>query len=89
MLLSQRYYVPDNSDYGRSVMVSFTIFSQYMKSLKYRNKRLNLRRLSLRANFLKKRCQTIGIDFRYLMQADFVLFIRADLYSEGSLIDGG
>ena len=83
MLLSQRYYVPGNSDYGRDVMVSFSIFRQYMKSLEYRNKRLNLRRLSLRADLLKKRCQTTGIDFRYLMQADFVLFIRGELYSEG------
>ena len=83
MLLSQRYYVPGNSDYGRDVMVSFTIFRRPMQSLKYRNRRLNLRRLSLRADLLKKRCQTTGIDFRYLMQADFILFIRADLYSEG------
>ncbi len=83
MLLSQRYYVPGNSDYGCNVMVSFTIFSQYMESLRCRNSRLNLRHLSLRANLLKERCQTTGIDFRYLMQADFVLFIRAELYSEG------
>ncbi len=83
ILLRQRYYVPGNSNYGRDVMVSFTIFRQYMESLRYRNSRLNLRRLSLRADLLKKRCQATGIDFRYLMQADFVLFIRADLYSEG------
>jgi len=82
MLLSQGYYVSGNSDYGRDVMVPFFIFRQYMESLEYRNKRLNLRRLSLRADLLKERCQTTGIDFRYLMQADFVLFIRADLYSE-------
>lgn len=84
ILLSQRYYVPGKSDYGHDVMVSFTILRQYMESLESRNKRLDLRRLSLRADLLKERCQTTGIDFRYLMQADFVLFIRADLYSEGS-----
>jgi len=83
MLLSQRYYVPGNFNYGRDVMVSFSIFRQYTESLEYRNKRLKLRRLSLRADLLKKRCQTTGIDFRYLMQADFVLFIRGELYSEG------
>jgi len=82
MFLSQRYYVSANSDYGRDVMVSFSIFRQYMESLEYRNRRLKLHRLSLRADLLKERCQAIGIDFRYLMQADFVLFIRADLYSE-------
>ena len=83
MLLSQRYYVQGNSNYGHDSMVSFTIFRQYMESLEDRNRRLNLRCLSLRADLLKERCQTTGIDFRYLMQADFVLFIRADLYSEG------
>jgi len=82
MLLSQGYYVPGISDYGHDVMVSFSIFRQYMESLNHRNKRLNLRRLSLRADLLRERCQTTVIDFKYLMQADFVLFIRADLYSE-------
>ncbi|MBO8131928.1 MAG: TIR domain-containing protein [Candidatus Marinimicrobia bacterium] len=82
MLLSQRYYVPGNSDYGRDVMVSFTIFRQYMASLEYRKKRLNLRRLSLRADLLKERSQTTGIAFKYLTQADFVLFIRAGLHGE-------
>lgn len=82
ILLSQRYYVPGNSDYGRDVMVSFSVFRQYMESLKYRNERLKLRRLSLRADLLKERCQTTGIDFKYLMQADFVLFIRSELYGE-------
>ena len=82
MLLSQTYYVLGNSDYGRDVMVSFSVFREYMESLEYRNKRLKLRRLSLRADLLKERCQTTGIDFRYLMQADFILFIRAELYGE-------
>jgi len=82
-LLSRRYYMPTNSDYGRDVMVSFPVFRQYMKSLKYRNNRLNLRRLSLRADLLKERCQTTGIGFRYLMEADFVLFIRSELSREG------
>lgn len=83
MLLSQRYYVPSNSDYGRDVMVPFSVFRRYMKSLENRNKRLKLRRLSLRADLLKQRRQTTVIDFTYLMQADFVLFIRAELYGEG------
>ena len=73
MLLSQRYFVQGNSDYGRDAMVSFSVFRQYVESLEYRNKRLDLRRLSLRADLLKERCQTTGIDFRYLMQTDFVL----------------
>lgn len=82
LFLSQQYYVPGNSDYGRDVMVLFPIFRRYLESLKYRNERLKLRRLSLRADLLKERCQSTGIDFRYLMQADFILFIRAELKEE-------
>lgn len=77
-LLQQQYYLPGNSDYGRDVMVSFIVFREYMRSLEYRNKRLGLRRLSLRADLLKERCAGTGIDFRYLLQADFVAFMRAE-----------
>lgn len=82
MLLSQRYYVPGNSDYGRDVMAPFSVFRRHMKSLEYGNKRPKLRHFSLRADLLKERCQTTGIDFKYLMQADFVLLIRSELYAE-------
>ena len=78
-LLEQRYYLSSNSDYGLDVMVSFIVFRQYMRSLEHRNKRLGLRRLSIRADLLKERCSGIGIEFRHLMQADFVLFLRAEL----------
>ena len=60
-------------------MVSFTVFREYMQSLEYRNKRLTLRRLSLRADLLKERCAGTGIDFRHLQQADFVAFMRAEI----------
>lgn len=82
ILLRQQYYLIGNSDYGRNVMMSFHIFRKYMDSLKYRNDRLKLHSPSLRAYLLKERCQSTGIDFRYLMQADFVLFMRAELDSK-------
>ena len=78
-LLEPHYYMPENSDYGHDVMVSITVFLEYMESLKYRNNRLKLRRLSLRADLLKERSNVTGIDFRYLMQADFIIFIRTNL----------
>lgn len=78
-LIGQQYYISNNSERGRNVMVSFIVFREYMNSLEYRNKRMNLRRLSLRADLLKDRCQGIGIDFKYLLQADFVLFVRAEV----------
>lgn len=78
-LMSNDYYVPGSSEYGRDVMVSFGVFSQHIKSLEYRNKRLELRRLSLRADLLEQRCKGLGIEFRHLLQADFILFLRGCL----------
>ena len=78
-LLGQQYYMPGNSDYGKDVMVSFTVFRQHLNSLEFRNKRLELRRLSLRADLLNQRCFGTAIDFRYLMQADFVAFMREQI----------
>lgn len=77
LLLGRQYYLPEHPDHGESTMVSFAVFHHYMKSLEHRCKRLNLRRLSLRADLLKERCKGTGIDFRHLMQADFVVFMRA------------
>lgn len=75
-LMRNQYYVFGRSDYGRDAMVSFEVFRQHMKSLKHRNERLQLRRLSVRADLLDQRCKAIGLSFRHLMQADFILFIR-------------
>lgn len=81
-LLEQHYYLAGNSEYGRNVMVSYVVFREYLRSLEHRNTRLNLRRLSLRADLLKERCNGTGIEFRYLMQADFVAFMRAEIEVE-------
>lgn len=78
-LLEQQYYLPGNSDYGRDMMMSFIVFWEDMRSLKHRNERLELRRLSVRADILKERCAGTGIDFRYVLQADFVAFMRAEI----------
>nr|CBH38905.1 conserved hypothetical protein, containing SEFIR domain [uncultured archaeon] len=75
-LISHHYYVKKNSDYGREVMVPFPVFMNYVGSLEDRNKRLNLRSLSLRADLLEQRSRTSGIAFRQIMQSDFILFIR-------------
>ncbi len=82
-LMEQKYYMPGNSDYGRDVMVSFIVFREYMSSLEDRNKRLKVKRRSVRADLLKERCSGTGVEFRDLMQADFVLFLRAELEVEG------
>ena len=77
--LSRQYYVPGNSDYGRDSMVGYLVFREYLKSLEHRNKRLGLRRLSLRSDLLKERSAGTGIEFRHLMQADFIAFLRAEV----------
>lgn len=86
-LLQQQYFLSNNSDYGRNVMVGFTVFRNYMRSLEYRNQRLKLRRLSLRADLLKERCIGTGIDFRHLLQADFVLFMRSEIETNENYIN--
>lgn len=78
-LLQNQYYVAGRSDYGNNVMVSFTAFREYMRSLEARNNRLELRRLSLRADMLEERSKSTGLEFRYLMQGDFILFMRAEM----------
>jgi hypothetical protein len=75
-LMATEYFVPDRQNYGREHVVPFEVFRQYMESLEHRNKRLGLRRLSVRADFLKERCKGVGLDFQHLMQADFILFMR-------------
>lgn len=86
ILLQQQYYLPGNSGYMQDVMVSFLVFQGHIQSLERRNQRLDLHRLSLRADLLQERCNGTGIDFRYLMQADFVAFMRAELETENNRI---
>ena len=56
-------------------MQPFTIFRDHIRSFEARSSRLG--RLSSRADLLKERCQAVGVEFRYLMAADFVLYLRA------------
>ncbi|CQD36028.1 SEFIR domain-containing protein [Yersinia mollaretii] len=76
VLLTQQYYVARRLDYGKDSMVGYEVFREYLRSLGHRNDRLKLDRLSIRADLLEQRSKSSGIEFRYLMQADFILFIR-------------
>lgn len=73
-MLRHHYYLEKNYDSVK--MLPFSVISKNMKSLQHRNKRLNLKRLSLRADLLEHRSKASGLNFRQLMQADFVLFMR-------------
>jgi hypothetical protein len=74
-LMSQGYYVGNALDYPRDQMQQFSVVYQTMDSLRFRNDRLKLNRLSLRADILEQRSHTSGLAMAGLMQADFVLFL--------------
>lgn len=63
-------------------MLQFAVFRQHTPSLQVRNSRLKLQRLSVRADLLEQRCKGLGVEFRHLMQADFVLFLRGIVTGE-------
>ncbi|MCU7497535.1 MAG: TIR domain-containing protein [Ignavibacteria bacterium] len=84
LLLERPYYLERNTDYGNNPIINFDVFRQYTQSLEYRNKRLELRRLSLRADLLKQRSSGTGLEFIHIMQTDFLLFMRSSV----GLMDG-
>ncbi len=83
-LLRKEYYVQRKAEYGKSVMVSYTDFRRYLQSLDHRNKRLKANRASINADLIEQRTASSGLEFRYLMQADFVLFMRTEVVGENS-----
>jgi hypothetical protein len=60
-------------------MQGYTIFMNELRSLEHRQARLSSNRISIQADMLKERCKGLSIDFRDLMQADFVIFLRSKL----------
>jgi hypothetical protein len=77
--LEQEYYVPGNTDYGRGAMVPYTVFDSRTEAFDERKGRLNLNRTSLEADFLNDRCKGVGVEFRHLMSADFVMWLRGEI----------
>lgn len=79
-LLQNQYYVSSTHLYhGQSAMCGHGVFVRSTTSLDNRNRRLNLRRLCLRADLIESRSKSSGIDFRYILQGDFVLYLRSEL----------
>lgn len=70
------YLIKKSGEYARNSNVTYTIFRSYLKSLEYRNQRLNLRQLSLHANLLNQYSKSSGFHFEEIMQADFVLYMN-------------
>jgi hypothetical protein len=62
---------------AKEPLQDFPIFRQHLPSLRYRNQRLQLRRLSVHADLLKDRIPARGISLDDIMQTDVILYIRA------------
>jgi|TARA_R100000005_G_scaffold96611_1_gene85120 hypothetical protein len=75
-LMQNEYYISGHPEFGGNNLASYSEFRRYMRSLEDRNNRLKKNRLSIRADLLKNRCKETGIEFRYLMQADLILYLR-------------
>lgn len=78
-LIESEYHQPKRFNYGHPPMAPYLDFRTYLKSFEARNQRLQLRRLSLRADVLKERCVGSQVEFTHLMQADFVLYLRSKI----------
>jgi len=76
LLRVEYFYAPDRTRFDGTGQFPFAVFRRYTPSLEARNKRLSLSRLALRADLLEQRCTGVGLQFRELMEADFVLFMR-------------
>ena len=75
-LLGQGYFSQSDRHGTGGKMKSFCEFRQHLRALEHRNKRLNLRRLSLHADLLSERSKASGLNFEQIMQADFVIFLK-------------
>lgn len=78
-LLAQKYYLPQNVREGRPNTGSYLQFMCELPSLQVRNEKSKPRWLSPHGELLKTRAEKSTVSFQSLMQADFLLFIRADL----------
>ncbi|HEY1915724.1 MAG TPA: toll/interleukin-1 receptor domain-containing protein [Streptosporangiaceae bacterium] len=83
-LVDSTYFYDSNVD--RQVYGGITIFNHYVLSLDdVRNRRLNLRRVTITADMIKERAEGTDISFAELVNADLMLhyitFLRADAHA--------
>ncbi|MDH3493990.1 MAG: hypothetical protein OEM82_10600 [Acidobacteriota bacterium] len=76
-MLSNKYYVTQGLDHG--FLSAFDDIHKHMGSLVQRNERLGLGLEALRASMLRERCVGTEVTLNDLMQADFTIFLRAEL----------
>lgn len=76
-MLANKYYVIQGMDHG--FLSAFDDIHKHMGSLVQRNERLGLGLEALRATMLRERCAGTEVTLNDLMQADFTIFLRAEL----------
>jgi TIR domain len=76
--LKKPYLIKESDGANQPATTSFIVFFQYVESLERRNQRMSLSRISLQADMLKEAHPSGTIpSFESLMQADFILYLRA------------
>jgi hypothetical protein len=73
-LIDNEYYCDSKSG---KFMHAYAVFDDNLTSFDLRNKRLGLNRLSLRTDVLNQRAESGGLNFRYIMTADCILYLRS------------
>ena len=76
-LLGGEFYRRSGRQGGK--MVGYGALLQQMATMEHRRQKLRSRAASPRAEMLKERCKGTPYDFETLMQADFILYLRAKL----------
>ncbi|WP_175773326.1 SEFIR domain-containing protein [Paraburkholderia phenazinium] len=74
-LIATDFYVGRNHRFGNEPMVAVSSIDGQLKSLEYRNSRLNLRRESVQADLLRDRSKSGAVRFESLVQADVILYL--------------
>jgi hypothetical protein len=79
-LLTHQYYNESNRQSGQEVMVDFSVFSgAELKTLHFRNERLQTRYISPTAMFVKERLAGTTLTDIKIAQAEFVAYLNSDV----------
>lgn len=81
-LIVARYYIDPELSHRNIRIGPVYEFRVHLDTLERRVKRLDLRRVSLVADFMKARSENSAPNFRHLMQADLILFLHSHLHGK-------
>ncbi|MBA4709589.1 toll/interleukin-1 receptor domain-containing protein [Aquitalea aquatica] len=83
-LLNEHYYNERNQTFGQDTMVDFSVFCDSIKTLHYRNERMDTRLFSPVGMLIKERLTGTGITEFKLAQAEFVAYLRSEMTAVAS-----